>query len=145
MCTTRSSFHHSLVENDLCPYIDCYRNLPIENQTHQRSLLRVVILLTVCCGSVLAYCSTICVYSILTLSRATEQYCATGAILKPLYLNRQHFCSDNTCQKLFPGHISISCLQTRFSCNTEIQISHYMCTAISGLARGRVNGGMGGC
>ena len=54
-----------------------------------------------------------------------------------VYLNRQHFCGDNTCQKLFPGHISVSCLQTSYSCNAEMQISHYMCTAIIGFTRGR--------
>ena len=75
----------------------------------------------------------------LTLSRATEQYFAAGAILKPLCLSKSlTLMCDNTCQKLFPGHISVSCLQTRFSCNAETLISHYMCTAIIGFVRGRV-------
>ena len=79
-------------------------------------------------------------YLRLTLSRAREQYCTTGATkAHPVYLNCQHFCGDNTCQKLFPEHISVSCLQTRFSCNAEMLILRYMCTAIIGFARGRVN------
>ena len=41
--------------------------------------------------------------------------------------------------KVVPGHISVSCLQTRFSCNAEMLISHYMRTAIIGFASGRVN------
>ena len=44
--------------------------------------------------------------------RATEQYCATGAILKPLCLSKQLTLSSQQ-------HISVSCLQTMFSCNTE--------------------------
>ena len=43
---------------------------------------------------------------ILTLSRATEQYCAAGAILKPLCLSKQlTLCKQQHIDQLFPGHI----------------------------------------
>ena len=42
----------------------------------------------------------------LTLSRAIEQYCAAGGILKPLCLSKQlTLCSQQHIDKLFPGHI----------------------------------------
>ena len=42
----------------------------------------------------------------LTLSRATEQYCAAGATLKPLCLSKQlTLCSQQHIDQLFPGHI----------------------------------------
>ena len=42
---------------------------------------------------------------LLTLSRATEQYCAAGAILKPLCLSKQStLCSQQHIDQLFPGH-----------------------------------------
>ena len=53
---------------------------------------------------------------ILTLSRATEQYCGAGAILKPLCLSKQlTLCSQQLFDQLFPGHM----LQTMFSCNMQ--------------------------
>ena len=42
----------------------------------------------------------------ITLSRATEQYCAAGAILKPLCLSKQlTLCSQQHIDQFFPGHI----------------------------------------
>ena len=42
----------------------------------------------------------------LTLSRATEQYCAAGAILKPLCLSKElTLCSQQHIDQLSPGHI----------------------------------------
>ena len=42
----------------------------------------------------------------LTLSRATERYCAAGAIIKPLCLSKQlTLCSEQHIDQLFPGHI----------------------------------------
>ena len=42
----------------------------------------------------------------ITLSRATEQYCAAGAILKPLCLSKQFtLYSQQHIDQLFPGHI----------------------------------------
>ena len=43
----------------------------------------------------------------LTLSRATEQYCAAGAVLKPLCLSKQLIlCSPQHIDQLFLGHIT---------------------------------------
>ena len=42
----------------------------------------------------------------LILSRATEQYCTAGAILKPLCLSKQlTLCSQQHIDQFFPGHI----------------------------------------
>ena len=71
----------------------------------------------------------------LTLSWATEQYCAAGAILKPLCLSKQlTLCSQQHIDQLFSGHIFVSCLITTFSCNTAKLILHNMCTVIIGFA-----------
>ena len=49
-------------------------------------------------------------WGLLTISQVTEQYCATGAILKPLCLSTQlTLCSKQHIDQLFPGHISASC------------------------------------
>ena len=51
-------------------------------------------------------CTSIIFFMCLTLSRATEQYCAAGAILKPLCLSKLlTLCSQQHIDQLFPGHI----------------------------------------
>ena len=58
----------------------------------------------VLCLSIVSYLDG--VHASLTLSWATEQYCATGAILKSLYLSKQlTLCSQQPIDQLFPGHI----------------------------------------
>ena len=56
-----------------------------------------------------------------------------------MYLNRSYFCSDNTLEKLFPGHISVRFFyKQHFPAMQETLISHYMCMAIIGFAGKRV-------
>ena len=76
----------------------------------------------------------------LTLSWATEQYRATGAILKPLCLYKQlTLCSQQHIDELFP---SASCLLTMFSCNTlhfnfaqHVYRNNWLCPLKSSLFR----------
>ena len=58
----------------------------------------------------------------ITLSRATEQYCAAGAILKPLCLSKQlTLYSQQHIDQLFPGHIVTT---SHFTVEFLIPISH---------------------
>ena len=75
-----------------------------------------------------------------TLSRATEQYCAAGAILKPLCLPKQlTLCSQQHIDQLFPGHIICQLFANYvFLERTTVFFLQNMCTVIIGFARERV-------
>ena len=72
------------------------------------------------------------------LSWETEQYCAAGAILKPLCLSKQlTLCSQQHIDQLFPGHIvQVFSLQ-----RATLFALHNMFTVIIGFARERVKSG----
>ena len=96
-------------------------------------------------------CNTICTvyyfkhtlsvfFGELTLSRATEQYCAAGAILKPLCLPKQlTLCSQQHIDRLFPGHILCQLFANYIVLQrTTVFFLQNMCTVIIGFARERV-------
>ena len=68
------------------------------------------------------------VFHCLTLSWATEQYCAAGAILKPLYLSKQLIlCSQQHIDQLFTGHSGVNYVFLQ----RGMLIAHYMCTTLA--------------
>ena len=75
------------------------------------------------------------------LSRATEQYCAAGAILKPLCLSKQlTLCKQQRIDQLFPGHIVCKLFVNYvFLQRTTLFFLQNMCTihVIIGFARER--------
>ena len=75
----------------------------------------------------------------LTISWATEQYCATGAILKPLCLSKQlTHCSQQHIDQLFRGHIMQVVCKLCFPATCNTFVLHNMFNIKIGFARERV-------
>ena len=80
------------------------------------------------------YAFAVILWKVITLSQATEQYCAAGAILKPLCLSKQlTLCSQQHIDQFFTGHIMLFANNVFLQC--AMLILHNMCTVIIGFAR----------